>query len=71
MRGLKNMETPILKGVQIYHNYIRPHGGLDNEIPAEAAGITVEAENKWLMIIQNASRPQAVNNSKQSIQEGE
>jgi len=56
MRGLKNMDTPILKGVQIYHNYIRPHEGLDNKTPAEAAGITIEGENKWRTLIQNASR---------------
>jgi putative transposase len=24
MRGLKTKETPILKGMQIFHNYIRP-----------------------------------------------
>jgi hypothetical protein len=28
MRGLKRMDTPILKGYQLYHNYIRPHEGL-------------------------------------------
>jgi len=27
MRGLKTKETPILKGYQIFHNYIRPHEG--------------------------------------------
>ncbi len=25
MRGLKRKDTPILKGYQIFHNYIRPH----------------------------------------------
>jgi hypothetical protein len=28
MRGLKKTDTPILKGYQIFHNYIRPHEGL-------------------------------------------
>lgn len=28
---------------------------LDGKTPAEAAGITVEGENKWLTIIQNAA----------------
>ena len=28
MRGLKTKETPILKGYQIFHNYIRPHEAL-------------------------------------------
>jgi hypothetical protein len=28
MCGLKKKDTPILQGMQIYHNYIRPHEGL-------------------------------------------
>jgi len=28
MRGLKTKDTPILKGYQIFHNYIREHEGL-------------------------------------------
>jgi len=55
MRGLKNPESPILKGYQIFHNYIRTHEGLEGKTPAEAAGITIEGDNKWLTIIQNAS----------------
>jgi hypothetical protein len=55
MRGLKNPESPILKGYQIFHNYIRTHEGLDNKTPAEAAGITIDGDNKWLTIIQNAA----------------
>ena len=35
MRGLKKKDTPILKGYQIYHNYIRPHEGLEGKTPAE------------------------------------
>ncbi len=56
MRGLKNMDTPILKGYQIFHNYIRAHEGLGGDTPAQRAGITVEGVNKWLTIIQNASK---------------
>ena len=56
MRGLKINETPILQGYQIFHNYIRPHMALDGKTPAEACGIKVEGENKWLTLIQNASR---------------
>jgi transposase-like protein len=56
MRGLKNMDSPILKGYQIYHNYLRPHESLNGQTPAELAGIHVEGENKWLTLIQNASR---------------
>lgn len=58
MRGLKVEETPILQGVQLYHNYIKPHEALNGRTPAEAAGIVVKGENKWLTLIQNASLPQ-------------
>ncbi len=56
MRGLKKDDTPILKGYQIYHNYIRPHQGLNGKTPAEACGIEVKGENKWITLIQNASK---------------
>ena len=55
MRGLKKRRTTILRGYQIYHNYIREHEALNNRTPAEACGIKVEGKNKWLTLIQNAS----------------
>ncbi len=55
MRSLKKMDSPILKGYQIYHNYVRPHMSLDGKTPADRAGITIEGQNKWITIIQNAS----------------
>ena len=55
MRGLKNKDTPILKGYQIFHNFIRTHEGLEGKTPAEACGIKVEGDNKWITLIQNAS----------------
>lgn len=39
MRGLKKKDTAILKGMQVYHNYIRPHEGLEGKTPAEACVI--------------------------------
>ncbi|MGP8125425.1 MAG: DDE-type integrase/transposase/recombinase [Nitrososphaerales archaeon] len=56
MRGLKKVDTPILTGYQLYHNYIRPHEALGGETPADRAGIKVQGKNKWLTIIQNASQ---------------
>jgi len=53
-RSLKTEDSPILEGMQIYHNFVRPHMGLNGKTPADAAGIQVEGENKWLTIIQNA-----------------
>jgi len=66
MRGLKRKDTPILKGYQIFHNYIREHEGLKGKTPAEACGITVEGKNKWLTLIQNASQqPKVYKDSEQ------
>ena len=53
MRGLKKPDTPILTGYQIFHNYIRPHEGLDGKTPAEVSGIRIEGDNKWMTLIQN------------------
>jgi hypothetical protein len=56
MRTLERPDTQILAGMQIYHNYIRPHEALDGKTPADLAGITVQGDNKWITIIQNAGR---------------
>ena len=56
VRGLKKKDTPLLTGYQIYHNYIRPHEGLKGKTPAQACGIEVEGNNKWITLIQNATR---------------
>jgi len=59
MRGLKNPDTAIIKGLQIYHNFIRPHEALGGDTPADRAGIKIEGKNKWLTIIQNAVHPES------------
>ncbi len=46
----------LLKGYQLNHNYIRPHEALDGKTPSEACGITIEGNNKWKTLIQNASK---------------
>jgi transposase InsO family protein len=56
MRGLKKKDTVILKGYQIYHNYVRPHEALDGKTPADLCGIEVRGKNKWMTLIQNASQ---------------
>jgi len=55
MRGLKVNDTPILSGMQVYHNFIRPHEALKGKTPAEACGIEVKGQDKWKTLIQNAS----------------
>lgn len=56
MRCLKTDNSPILKGMQIHHNYIRPHMGINGDTPASRAGIIIQGNNKWLTIIQNATK---------------
>ena len=53
-RNLKTEDSPILTGLQIYHNYVRGHMGLNGKTPADMAGIKVKGKNKWLTLIQNA-----------------
>lgn len=57
-RNLKTDDSPILTGLQIFHNYVRPHMGLGGKTPAELAGIEVQGENRWMTIIQNATKNQ-------------
>ena len=55
-RGLKKTDSPAIAGIQLYHNYIRPHTSLDDDTPADRSGIEIKGDNKWLTIIQNASK---------------
>ena len=48
------MDTPILKGYQLYHNYIREQEALDGKTPAEKCSIKVKGDNKWITLIQNS-----------------
>lgn len=59
MRGLEKTDTPVLTGYQIYHNYVRPHEGLNGKTPADAAGIEIKGQNKWITLIQNAKKTTA------------
>ena len=56
MRGVKKMDSVMFDGYQIYHNYLRPHMALDGKTPAEKCGIKIKGDNKWITLIQNASR---------------
>jgi transposase-like protein len=55
MRSLKKPDSPILTGLQIYHNYMRGHMTLNGKTPADLAGIQVKGKDKSMTIIQNAS----------------
>jgi hypothetical protein len=54
VRGVKREDSSLLTGLQIYHNYVRPHMALKGKTPSEAAGIAVKGDNKWMTLIQNA-----------------
>lgn len=54
-RGLKK-EDGVLPGFMVHYNHVKKHGGLGGTTPGEAAGIHIPAKNKWMTIIQNASK---------------
>jgi putative transposase len=55
-RGWKTMKTPIAEGLRIHYNFVKPHEALDGKTPAEAAGVGIEGENKWLSLLTDALR---------------
>jgi transposase-like protein len=67
MRTLEKTDSPILTGYQLFHNYIRPHMALDGATPAEKAGIEIKGPDKWMTIIQNASRKTEAKATRKSI----
>jgi len=48
-------DSAIIMGMQVHHNYIRPHQGLDGDTPADPAGTRITGENRRNAIIQNAA----------------
>ena len=61
VRGLEREDSAIISGLRLYHNFVRPHLGLpDNQTPAEAAGITVEGNNKFQTLIQAAAKAKPI-----------
>jgi putative transposase len=44
MRGMQNDETAkiLMSGFRDYYNFLRPHMGIEDKTPAEAAGINLE-----------------------------
>ena len=55
VRGVKIKDSVLIHGYQLYHNYLRPHMGLNGMTPAEACGISIDGVNKWKTLIENAS----------------
>ena len=55
-RGLESEDSPFIKGHQIYYNFVKPHLELAGKTPSEVAGISIQGDNKWLTLIENAVR---------------
>ncbi len=58
MRGLQTEETAktMMDGLKDYYNFLRPHMGLENKTPAQAANIELElGRNRWQSIIRQSS----------------
>ena len=53
-RGSKSMKTPLAEGQRIACNFVGPQTVLKRQIPAEAASVGVEVENKWLELLTRA-----------------
>jgi len=63
LRGLKREDTPITRGFQIYHNFIKPHQALNQKTPAQKAGINLNLEkNRWLSIIKQSVKAECKSN---------
>jgi transposase-like protein len=53
-RGWKSKKSPIAEGQRIHYNFVKPHMGLDGMTPADASGIKVENQNRWLTLLKKA-----------------
>ncbi len=52
-RGWKSFKTPIAEGQRIHYNFVKPHVALEGQTPAQVAGIGVQGENKWLILLKS------------------
>ena len=52
LRGFKDGKDPILDGMRVHYNHVRPHQGLEGLTPGEAAGILVRGR-KWRTLVQH------------------
>jgi hypothetical protein len=46
----------IISRLTIIPKLITPHESLNGKTPSEACGIQIEGKNKWITLIQNASK---------------
>lgn len=53
-RGWKAFKTPIAEGARIHYNFVKPHEALQGQTPAQAAGVGVDGENKWMELLKKS-----------------
>jgi transposase InsO family protein len=53
-RGWKTFKTPIAEGQRIHYNFVKPHMALENQTPAEVAGVGLESRDKWMELLRKA-----------------
>ncbi len=58
-RGWKSMKTTLAEGQRIHYNFVKPHEALEGQTPADAAGIGVQGEQKWLTLLTKALTTQS------------
>ena len=66
-RGLKTNDSPMIQGYEVYHNFIKPHMGLNGKTRADMAGIEILGENKGKTIIENAAMARSITPRKDGV----
>ena len=55
-RRWKTVKTELAEGQRIQYNFVKPHKALAGKTPANAAGMKLEGTNKWMTLLDNASK---------------
>ena len=50
-RAWKKHTSPIAEGQRIQYNFVKPHMALENQTPANKAGVELKGKNKWLGLL--------------------
>jgi hypothetical protein len=53
-RACKKHTSPIGEGQRIQYNFVKPHMALEDQTPAEMAGVRIKTKNKWMDLFENA-----------------
>jgi transposase-like protein len=62
-RGWKSCKTPLAEGMRIQYNFVKPHMALENQTPAQTAGVGMDGRNKWMQLLRKAIANQLQSNS--------